>query len=139
MAEKGGLKRPLLFALLWALVIFVLCNMHLETSGEVSWYYFDGIDKVVHAGMFFVLGILSYWGFSEQKRWKSGSRHAGWYALLLCMLYGGLIEVLQGLVFTYRSADWIDWLFDIAGALLGLWVFGLVKKRYIRRNDTKTD
>lgn len=36
--------------------------------------------------------------------------------LLICM--GGMIEILQG--YTGRDAEWLDWLADIAGVLLGL-------------------
>lgn len=136
MPERNAFIKPLVYAFIWAFVIFLLCNLNLDTSGEPPWYYFEGIDKVVHAGMFFVLGILSYWGFYEQRRWESLSRNAAWYALLLCILYGGLIEVLQGTIFTYRSADWLDWIFDIGGTLLGLWVFSLLKKRYLNQNRT---
>lgn len=137
MPERNTYLKPLLYALIWAFVIFVLCNINLKTSGEAPWYYFEGIDKVVHACMFFVLAVLSYWGFYEQSRWKQLSRNAAVYALLLCMFYGGLIEVLQGTIFTYRSADWVDWIFDTAGALLGLWVFSLLKKQYLKRNKSR--
>lgn len=139
MPETKTFLKPLLYTLIWVLVIFWLCNSHLDTSGDVAWYYFEGIDKVVHGGMFFVLAILSSWGFYKQNMFGSLSRRSGWYALLLCILYGGLIEVLQGTIFTYRSADWLDWLFDIGGALLGLWVFSLLKKRYLGGNETNLD
>lgn len=126
--EKRTLLKPLLLTVIWACVIFVLCNMKIGASGPEPWYYFEGLDKAVHACLFFVLGLLSYWGFYRQRKWPSVSRNAALYAFLLCMLYGGLIEILQGLVFTYRSADWMDWVFDIGGTLLGIWVFGLLKK-----------
>ncbi|HYH57300.1 MAG TPA: VanZ family protein [Anseongella sp.] len=135
MPERTFL-RPLIYAIAWALVIFILCNLELGTSGEEPWYYFEGIDKVVHGGLFFVLSILSSWGFYRQNRYESLSRHAAWYALLVCILYGGLIEILQGTLFTYRSADWLDWAFDTAGALLGLWIFSFFKKQYLARNET---
>ncbi|QEC51019.1 VanZ family protein [Anseongella ginsenosidimutans] len=133
MPEKKGYLRPSLYALIWAFIIFLLCNMHLESSGAEPWYYFEGIDKVVHGGMFFVLAILSSWGFYEQNRFGWLSRNPAVCSLLLCILYGGLIEILQGTIFTYRSADWLDWAFDIGGALLGLWVFSFLKKRYLAR------
>lgn len=136
MPEKTFL-RPFVYAFIWAFIIFLLCNLELGTSGPAPWYYFEGIDKVVHGCLFFVLSILSCWGFFRQNRFKSLSRYAVWYALLVCILYGGLIEILQGTFFTYRSADWMDWVFDIAGALLGLWVFIFFKKYYLGRNETR--
>src|SRR3546814_17273033 len=70
-------------------------------------------------------------GFYSQLKRPFLSRHAAWCSLLLCIFYGGIIELLQGVVFTYRSADCFDWLFDIGGALLGLWFFSLFKTRYL--------
>src|SRR3546814_10935496 len=91
-SDNSLFRSPWLYTLLWALVIFLLCNLHLETSGDIAWYYFDGIDKMVHGGMFFVLGFLSNWGFYRQRKRPFLSRHAAWFALLLCIVYGGIIE-----------------------------------------------
>ena len=35
------------------------------------------------------------------------------------VIYGGLIEILQGAFFYPRTADWLDWLADIIGTVIG--------------------
>ena len=42
---------------------------------------------------------------------------------IILLLYGLLLEVLQSLVFVERSADFLDWLADIIGVFLGVWIF----------------
>lgn len=128
MSDKHFFRKPFPYVLGWAVLIFLLCNLRLNTSGGDTWYYFEGIDKVVHAGLFFVLSLLSCWAFYRQERFPRVSANAGWLALLTGGLYGGIIELLQGSVFTYRSAEWLDWLCDLAGAVLGLLAFGILKR-----------
>ena len=40
--------------------------------------------------------------------------------IILPVLYGGVIELLQKFLFTSRSAEWGDWIADIAGSLTAL-------------------
>lgn len=37
-----------------------------------------------------------------------------------CVIFGGIVELMQEKWFYPRSAEWIDWLADILGALLGI-------------------
>ena len=39
------------------------------------------------------------------------------------IIYGLLLEVLQSFIFVSRSADFLDWLADIIGIFLGVWIF----------------
>lgn len=73
-----------------------------------------GWDKTDHVAAFVVLGLLGL------PAWPSHRARV----LAGLLLYGGLIEVLQGLT-AYRQADWIDWVADAVGiglaALLATW------------------
>ncbi|PWB59288.1 MAG: VanZ family protein [Nitrosomonadales bacterium] len=40
------------------------------------------------------------------------------YLALACLAFGGIIELLQGWS-GYRTADWLDWLADSLGVILG--------------------
>ena len=40
-------------------------------------------------------------------------------ALVIPIVYGGVIELVQGAFFYPRTADWIDWLADCIGTLIG--------------------
>lgn len=67
-----------------------------------------GSDKWVHAA-----GMLSYgvW-WSLLPRWR------GWPLVLGLAGYGALIELLQGMLTTTRSADLNDWYADMMGVVL---------------------
>lgn len=49
-------------------------------------------------------------------------------ALAVASAYGLLIELLQWLIFTSRSADFFDFLADVAGSVLAIFAYKLVNK-----------
>jgi VanZ family protein len=38
-------------------------------------------------------------------------------AIVFPVLYGGLVEILQGAFFAPRTSDWLDWLADVIGVM----------------------
>lgn len=104
-------------ALLWAVVILVLCNMKMPVSSGEG-IFFVGFDKMVHLGFFFVLAVLLLHGKVRRQQ------HYGFNALTILKLiavsaiFGALIELLQWKVFTYRSAEWWDFGCDLIGCLM---------------------
>jgi VanZ family protein len=75
-------------------------------------------DKMAHAGMYAVLALLLAVAWS-QRAWVSWRAILAVFALLA--IYGVLDEVTQPMV--GRSADVLDWLADMAGAIGGLAIF----------------
>lgn len=77
-------------------------------------------DKVLHAVEYAVLGALCY-------RALRGSGHDVWRlqaipaAILLASLYGVSDEVHQAFV-PFRDSNWLDWLADTVGAVIGVTV-----------------
>ena len=78
----------------------------------------QGVDKLVHAGLFAALALSGRW---------AGIRRGALAALLV--LYAAVSEVLQGLTPLDRSASVVDWLADVAGMLLGLLIWDVVARR----------
>lgn len=75
-------------------------------------------DKMVHAGMFFVLSAVCYYDYY---RLFDGNVHLKkwiFWCFFIPVIYGGSIELLQLFVFTSRSAEWCDFVADIIGSLL---------------------
>ncbi|MCL5435722.1 MAG: VanZ family protein [Patescibacteria group bacterium] len=72
-----------------------------------------GLDKIVHLGIFAALLFSGFIAFRN-------SRAPLLFALLL---YGPLVEVLQRYVFTYRSFDYRDMLFDFSGLAAGYLIY----------------
>jgi len=117
------------WAFLWALFIAFLCGIPGRDLPHISFLELLAFDKWVHAGVFFVLFVLPARGFLLQA--SVGVFHASprSWALLLCVVYGGVLELLQDAVFEERSADLYDFIANSAGCLLGLALFDrLIKK-----------
>lgn len=113
-------------ALLWALTIFVLSSIpaHSIPSFEIL-----SQDKLLHLLVYFILTGLLYVAILHQTRFPSLARRPELWAALIAIIYGATDEVHQS--FTGRSADVLDWVADLAGALLLLAIVSLV--RAIRR------
>lgn len=68
-------------------------------------------DKVQHMLAFATLGALA----------AAGWRAASWWGLFLPLaLFGGAIEVFQGIPMLHRDADPVDWVADMAAAAVAL-------------------
>lgn len=87
-------------------------------------------DKVFHFGAFFGLAILLC-GTAACFRRTGPVLYAGVVGLAAC--YGILDELTQRLV-TNRTADPLDWLADICGAIVGTLIFALGMKLFGSRS-----
>jgi VanZ family protein len=105
-------------AILWALFIFVMCAIDLGDVGR-SHLFFPGFDKLTHCGFFFVLMVLYCNGLIRQQSVSAISYKSLTIITLIAVIYGGLIELLQLWVFTWRSGEWNDLFADTVGASMG--------------------
>nr|WP_294792462.1 VanZ family protein [uncultured Mucilaginibacter sp.] len=105
--------------LLWALFVFILCNVEIGEVGK-SHLFFPGFDKLVHCGLFFVLVVFIANGFIRQKINERLTYKNAWLITLLAIAFGALIEILQLTIFTWRSGDWDDLFADSVGACMGI-------------------
>lgn len=119
-------KYPLLLALLWTLIIFGLCCMPGRYIPTTNWLELLSFDKFVHASIFFVLAGL-WLAFAALKH-KDGTGIST-AIIVCCILYGGLLEIMQATVFSQRSADWFDFIANSVGCLAGAFVF--YKKKHL--------
>src|ERR1035437_1819898 len=94
-------------AILWTLFIFIMCSIKLGKVGD-SPLFFPGFDKLVHCGFFFVLVVFYSSGLLRQQSQRSLSYKYTITITATAILYGGLIELLQFTVFTWRSGAWGD-------------------------------
>lgn len=82
-------------------------------------------DKIFHALAFAWLSFWFAYGWHKAPEGTVLRHHAALIALVFCIAYGGLIEILQELLAQNRSADWLDFLFDAIGAGIGVALFRL--------------
>lgn len=114
--------RALRWAFAWALLILVLCLM--PGSALPAWHWADllSVDKAVHAGLFAVLAVLVLLGLRVHAGGAPLPAPAILWAVVACVVYGGLLELLQQLPVLGRRGDLSDLLANTAGCGLGwLW------------------
>ncbi len=123
---RTDLRRPrLVIAVLWTLVIMVLCWMpgrmvHQLEDGS-HWFLFKipSLDKLVHGGIFIVFAIL--WA-----RLGTSRRRFTWIALAGLGL-AVLTELVQKLSVIGRDGSFADGAIDFAGILVGIVAAPLVE------------
>lgn len=121
MLQRPGFR--LTMAILYLLIISVLFCMPGSAFPKNNWLSDIYFDKWVHIGFFAVLIIL--WN------WAANSTHRKWSTIILvgAIAYGLLVEAVQHNFIPNRGFDIGDWIADIAGSLLGLWIW----RRYIKK------
>ncbi|MEZ2441951.1 VanZ family protein [Chitinophaga sp. RCC_12] len=120
-------------AILWIILILVLCT--LPGKDIPSNTFFDKIhfDKFVHFGLFGGIVLFLSLGIYWQKKHIS----AGTLVLLvICAAgYGLAIEFIQEYWAIGRSFDMFDVLADTLGAIAGVWVFKIVRSLFFKNAD----
>lgn len=107
------------FAILCTLGIFAMTWLP-SPSGPPM---FDGIDKVVHVGSFFVLTLAWRWAGLDAR-----------LMLALGVVLAAVTEYGQGLLPWPRSPEFFDVLADVAGVVLGVAMWPMA--RWIRERKT---
>lgn len=106
--------RSLRWAIAWAFVILVLCLMPGKALPEWNWIALLDLDKLVHAGLFFVLAVLLAQAFVSN---GAPLRYIFW-ACIISIAYGFATEFMQGLDALGRRTDLNDMIANSTGALL---------------------
>ena len=117
--------RSLRWAIAWAVVILVLCLIPGKSLPEWNWFALLDLDKVVHAGMFFVLAVLLAQAFVGN---GSPKHHLLW-ACLISIAYGLSTEFMQGLEAMGRRTDINDMLANSMGALIAAFYVRWMEKK----------
>ena len=120
-------------AILWAIFVVIMCDIPMSDSGIMGVAFFEGFDKLAHTGFFFVLTVLLFFGKIKQQNSYSYRPLTILKILAVTTALGVLIEVLQLVVFTYRSADWWDLFADMTG--VGMGIFSYIFLHRFRFNE----
>lgn len=89
----------------WTIVILIGCLTPHDHLPDLLLSWSDKLQHAAIFGLFTVLWIRAGWSL--------------WAAVVIGILFGGLIEVLQYILPINRSADWRDLLADAVGVVLG--------------------
>lgn len=133
--NKLRVLRYQIWAILWTIVILVLCNMKMPASDGPG-FFFEGFDKLVHLGFFFILTIFLLYGKINHQHNYSFRTLTIFKIIVVTAALGAGIELLQWKVFTYRSAEWWDFACDMAGVFMGVFSYILLhKSNYNEKTD----
>ena len=121
------------WSLLWALVILILCGIPGRDIPHISFLELPNFDKFVHAGVFFILILLTIRGFLLQTKFIKLKQSAKLIALIICIVFGASIEIMQGTLFEGRSADVFDFFADSFGSIVGLLMYNWLEKIFLKR------
>ena len=113
-------------AVLWALAIFVASSI---PSNAMPRSIILSQDKLLHMGVYAVLGFVLYRGFRRGQNWRW--EIAGWVTFGVGVLYGASDEFHQHFV-PGRSMDVYDLLADAVGVACAIGV-----TRYLERRRTR--
>lgn len=121
-------QRSLLFALIWALIIFILCATPGQYIPSANWLELLSFDKWVHASIFFILTALVL--LNSVKYNFSRKMMFIWFSA--CIAYGALLEFMQATCFSNRSADWKDIIANSFGCVMAFLLIKRIRKFHHR-------
>jgi glycopeptide antibiotics resistance protein len=118
-------------ALIWAFLILVLCTMPVSGIEPFKLLNLFSFDKVIHM----VLFAFQFWflviGIIKQRTFSYKRKRSGRLAFIITIIYGAIIELLQGYVLENRTMDVMDMIANIVGAGIG-WLMFYYFKRKVR-------
>ena len=100
--------------------VFIIAILHAIPGSDIQMISFSElflIDKLRHV-VIFMIGVYLF-AISTKQQTTQSLRNIS----VLFVIYGLLLEVLQGFIFVARSADFLDWVADIIGVFLGIWTY----------------
>jgi VanZ family protein len=115
---------------LWAVFILALCGLPGKDFPDLSFWQLLTFDKFAHAFVFAVLVVLLIVAFKKQSKYYFLRQNAINTSLLSAIAYGGIVEILQQMLFSGRNADFLDFISNTIGCLVGLFCFYLI---YVRK------
>lgn len=110
-------------SIIWLILVLFLCNMHMSSVTDNHDTFFEGFDKLVHLGLFFVLTSLILRGKLRQRRANTLKLITIFKVVIFSVFFGAFIELLQWKVFTYRSGDWWDLFCDTLGVAMAVFSY----------------
>jgi len=118
-------------AITWAIIVLLLTCLPMESTVEKV-PAFEGMDKLVHTGFFFVFAALLGFGYSSKHKTRTARWTTAFIIFVLAIAFAFLTELLQYFIFTYRSGDWWDIFADTVGTCMGLFAYLLLHRDFIK-------
>ena len=121
------LNKYFIAAFAWTVFITVLCLVNSSSLKSMDVIELSGKDKIAHASFYFVFSIA--WILFFKNRYGNSTK-IRLSVFFLAVIYGGLIEIVQYLFTSERSAEMMDALANAAGsafAIACIWLYNKIK------------
>ena len=82
-------------------------------------------DKTYHLIAYFLLMLSWLYAFFKKEKFQKHVK----YIILACFIFGIIIEILQGVITSYRTASYLDILANTIGVLLAVVIFHVFEKK----------
>jgi hypothetical protein len=117
----------------WALFILIISSITPPAIYIPDLFDLFAPDKIVH---FVVYGILCFLLIRGFRKMPAGifTRNQFFLGLAFSAVYGGLIELYQGLLLTNRTGDWVDFIANCIGAGIGYLTIKIVDRFQTKGN-----
>ena len=82
-------------------------------------------DKTYHLIAYFLLMLSWLYAFFKREKFEENVK----YIILGCFIFGIIIEILQGVTTSYRTASYLDIVANTIGVLLAVVIFYVFEKK----------
>ena len=82
-------------------------------------------DKFYHLIAYFLLMLSWLYVFCKKETFQKNVK----YVILGCIIFGIIIEILQGIITSYRTASYLDIVANTIGVLLAVVIFHVFEKK----------
>jgi len=111
-------------AIIVTIIIFVLSALSSGTIRTFNLSDLFALDKLGHFLAYLALSFLYYFGYVRSKK-RNPNRNELIWMILLCSLYGILLEFCQLYFFSSRCFEVLDMIANTLGIICGV-VFGII-------------
>ncbi|MBM4172030.1 MAG: hypothetical protein FJ214_09205 [Ignavibacteria bacterium] len=112
--------------MIYWLILFIATSVPIQEFP----YFFEAQDKLEHFIAYFFLAILLFLTFHFQKRRNKLSKNALFFSIITIVIYAGFDEAHQ-LLIPGRYCDIFDFIFDVIGGVIGIFLTRLFFRKKI--------
>lgn len=125
-----------LFLIIAVVYTLIISTLSLVPLGKISVGGFNPTDKMLHGVAYFILTLLWLFYYLMKKSGILNYIQKFFNISALVIVFGMLIEVLQGALTSYRQPDWADVLANSIGVLIAF-LFCIVFLNFLKRIKQK--
>jgi hypothetical protein len=133
------LTRHIYPGLICGIIIMILCGLPGSYFPKVRTFWeWLGPDKLVHCLMFAVFAFSIIWGYRDEYCQNNRTYRIKLQVItiLVSASYGALTELFQYYLFKGRYGSVYDFMADLIGCVLGIFIFVLAYRKKIAKNSS---